>query len=726
MAHPNFVPRRTWFAAGLAFFCVASQAADPIKAVPGDLVTDYHGIKVADPYRSLEDLKSPQTEAWAKSQASYTRETLDRLPGLQSLRDEIKALDAVQSPSIGGLRVTTGGKWIYSKRMPGESTVKLYVRDSYRAKERVLFDPDEIKKRTGELHAINEFRVSPDGRHVAAVISKGDAELGELQVLSTADGKQVIPAVPAIWGETPVFWTPDSRAFAYQQGGDAMKAGGEPFGKTQVYLRSLSGGADRKLMGWNEKFGPEMREKDWHYMDLSNGKVALSMHYEGIGSQGRVFVAPLMDALRNPQGAKWVPLFGADAGIDALDVAGFYLYGRTFNGAPRYRVLRYDIRRPDAAAVEVVPQQTGVIDSIAAGRDGLYYTVRSGSIAELYFLPHKAAAGKAQRVNLPFAGGVTLIDSSTTRDGVYFKLEGWTRAVRVMRAQGTAVTMTDLIPPSKSRVGEDWVAEELTCKSHDGVEVPMSVIYKKGLVKDGSHPTLMDGYGGYGIPEPATFVRRVEPLLRRGGIYVDVKPRGGGAFGREWYQAGVGAKKSNTWKDMIACGESLIARGFTSSKKLVIHGTSMGGVAAGMPLVERPDLFAAGIVRVGITEALRFIEATSNGPNHENEMGSVKTADGVKQLLAMSTYHNIKDGTAYPAILITAGMNDNRVAAWLPFKTFARFKAATTSGKPVLLRVEFDAGHGVSSTADQRNAEWADRIGFVLWTTGDPGFQPAK
>jgi prolyl oligopeptidase len=150
----------------------------------------------------------------------------------------------------------------------------------------------------------------------------------------------------------------------------------------------------------------------------------------------------------------------------------------------------------------------------------------------------------------------------------------------------------------------------------------------------------------------------------------------------------------------------------------------MGGVAAGMPLTERPDLFAVGIVRVGITEALRFIEATNNGPNHESEMGSVKTAEGVKQLLAMSTYHNIKDGTAYPAILITAGMNDNRVAAWLPFKTFARFSAATSSGKPVLLRVEFEAGHGVSSTADQRNAEWADRMAFMLWNMGEPGFQP--
>ncbi len=709
------------------FISASVFAADPpLKAVPGDLVTDYHGIRVADPYRSLEDLKSPQTEAWAKSQSAFTREQLDRIPGLKALRDEVKALDAHQSPAIGAIKVSGSGAWFYTKRLPGESVVKLYTRPSAKAAERVLIDPEEVKRRTGVLHAINGFVVAPDGKHIAAVISKADAELGELQIINVASGKQVGDAIPAIWGETPGTWTIDSRGVVYARGGDSLKAGGEPFGKQQVYLHLLAGGPDRKLMGAGEKFGPGVRDKDWQVLDFSgSNKFVISLHAEGIGSQSRVYVAPTTALLRDPVRVKWQQLFGIEAGIDDVGAAHGYVYGRTFAAAPRYRVVRYDIAKPALAPVEVVPQQAGVIDGLGVARDGLYFTVRSGSIAELFFLPHGGKPGSAQRVNLPYSGGINLLEANALVPGVFFSLEGWTRESRVLWAKGTNAEITDLIPASSSKVGEDWVAEELACKSHDGAEVPMSVLYKRGLVKDGSHPTLMDGYGGYGLPEPAFFARRFDPWLQRGGVFVSVKPRGGGAFGREWYQAGVGPRKANTWKDMIACGESLIARGFTSANKLAIQGTSMGGVAAGMPLTERPDLFAVGIVRVGITEALRFIEATGNGPNHESEMGSVKTAEGVKQLLAMSTYHNIKDGTAYPAILITAGMNDNRVAAWLPFKTFARFSAATSAAKPVLLRVEFDAGHGVSSTADQRIAEWADRMAFMLWNMGEPGFQPA-
>ena len=236
---------------------------------------------------------------------------------------------------------------------------------------------------------------------------------------------------------------------------------------------------------------------------------------------------------------------------------------------------------------------------------------------------------------------------------------------------------------------------------------------------------MVDGDGGYGWPERAYFNRHMQSWFERGGIFVEVKPRGGGAYGRDWYQAGVGPRKSNTWKDMIACGETLIARGYTSREKIAVQGTSMGGVAAGRAITERPDLFAVAIIRVGITDAVRFIEATTNGPNHESEMGTVKTEAGIQQLLAMSTYHQVKEGTAYPAVLFTSGMNDNRVAPWIPFKTFARMSAATMSGRPILLRIESAAGHGVSSTAEQRNSELADRLAFILWNTGDKDFQPA-
>ena len=698
----------------------------PLKALPGSLVTDYQGVQVADPYRALEDLKSNDTLAWANAQAAYTRSQLDHLPGRKALFERVAALDAERSPVIQSLSVAPSGQWFYLKRLGGESSPKLYVRAGPQAPERLLLDPVAWQKQDGQPHSINNFSVAPDGRHVAAVVSVADAELGELQVFDSRSGQPVLPPVRGIWGELPAFWSRDGRSMFYAQGAAALAAESEPFGKMQMYQHFLDGRPDRKLMGAGESFGPQVRAKDWLFADpASSASFTVVGQTEGVGGESRVSAARTAELLRDPQHTRWTPLFDADAHVQDYGAIGRFVYARSFEKASRYRLLRYDMGHPGSAPVEVVPEQAGVIDAMGVAQDGVYYIVRTGSISALFRLKHGAKPGAGERVALPFAGAATLLDANARVPGIVFTLEGWTHELQVMRALGTAVTTTPLVTPSATQVGADWVSEETTCTSHDGVAVPMSIVSRRGLVKDGSHPTLVDGYGGYGLPEPAYFNRRMQAWFERGGIFVEVKPRGGGAYGREWYQAGVGARKANTWKDMIACSEALITRGYTSRQKIAIQGTSMGGVAVGRAITERPELFAVGVVRVGITDAVRFIEATSNGPNHEIEMGSVKTEAGIKQLLAMSTYHQIQDGTAYPAVLFTAGMNDNRVAPWISFKTFARMSAASASGKPVLLRVETAGGHGVSSTAEQRNNELADRLAFILWNTGDPGFQPA-
>jgi prolyl oligopeptidase len=719
------LPRFTLAAVALALAAPAfADDALPPKAPRTDLVTDYSGVKVADPFRGLEDLKSPQVQAWAQAQAAYTRRTLDALPGLQKLRDDITALDGERPPVLRNVQVMPDGRWFYEKRLASDPVFKLYVRDSAQAPERVLLDPVAWKQQTGHAHAINNFTVSPDGKHMAAVVSVDDAELGELRLYDVASGRQVREPVPGIWGELPAIWHRDSRSVDYVRGIGALQ--GEPFGRMRVYQRQLGAGEDRPLIGFGLDQGPEVRAKDWVFTDpRSAARWTVAVRFEGIGSQARIAVAPSAELQRDPAHAHWRALLDSSAGVDNTGLHDHWLYARSFVDAPRYHLLRYDLAHPGAKPVEVVPQARGVIDGFTVAADGLYYVVRTGSLSEVWRLPHGAKAAQAQRLPLPYAGAVSLFDANPDSKGVVFTLEGWTHERSVLRYDGRRVSDTGLVPATASTIGSDWVAEEATCRSHDGVEVPMSVLYKRGLKKDGSHPAWMRGYGGYGFPEQAYFDRKLDAWLQRGGVFVDVDPRGGGAYGREWYQAGVGPRKSNTWKDMIACGQALVERGYTSPGKLAIEGTSMGGVAVGRAVTERPDLFAVGIVRVGITEAVRFIEATDNGPNHEDEMGSVKTADGVRQLLAMSTYHQIRDGEKYPAMLFTAGMNDHRVAPWITFKTFARMSEATGSGKPVLLRVESEGGHGVNTTAQQRNAELADRLAFILWNTGDPAFQPA-
>lgn len=711
-------------AAVLSCIATTGQAGPPV-APPSDLVVDYQGVRVADPYRALENLQAPETRTWARAQSAYARAQLDALPGLKALRERIDAADADQPAVVSAVRVTRRGQIFFLKRDPGQNDFKLWWRADAKGKDQLLLDPEAWKAKTGVAHAIANFTVSPDGLRVAAVIAKGDAELGELQVFDVLSGKRVGTPIPAIWGELPASWSADGRTLLYARGAGATEPGGQPFGKMQVFERRITGGEDRRILGWGAGFGPAVDEKDWVMTDPASAPgYLLAFLQKGVSANTRVTFATEKAVARDASTAPWTTLIDDADAVRGVAAFGRWVYALTYKDAPRYRVVRYDLDKPKAPPIEVHAQQPGVVESIAAAADGLYVVVRNASITNIVRIPHGLRTGRTVPVALPFPGAARLFDADPSVRGVMLSLEGWTRPREIFKAEGSGTTPAGLVAPSASRIGEDWVAEESTCRSHDGVEVPMSIIHRKGLAKDGSHPTIIDGYGGYGMAELAYFPRRLDAWFQRGGVFVDVKPRGGGAYGRPWYQAGVGPRKSNTWKDMIACGQAMVARGYTTPAKLAIQGTSMGGVAVGRAITERPDLFAVALVRVGITDPIRFIEATENGPNHEDEMGSLKTADGVRQLLAMSTYDQIRAGTSYPAVLFTAGMNDKRVAPWQAFKTFARMSAASASGRPILLRIDDEGGHGVTNTASQRNAELADRLAFVLWNTGDPAFQP--
>jgi prolyl oligopeptidase len=253
--------------------------------------------------------------------------------------------------------------------------------------------------------------------------------------------------------------------------------------------------------------------------------------------------------------------------------------------------------------------------------------------------------------------------------------------------------------------------------------VPLSIIHKRGLKLDGSHPTLLDGYGAYGISLDPFFDAKFLAWLERGGIYAVAHVRGGGEYGEDWHKAGQKLTKPNTWKDFIACAEYLIEKKYTSVAHLAGEGTSAGGILIGRSITERPDLFDAAIIEVGDTDSLRA-ELMESGPANIPEFGTVKEQDGFKALYEMSSYGHVKDGTRYPAILLVTGINDPRVAPWQPAKITARLQAATTSGKPVLLRIDYEAGHGFGSTKTQRQEQLADEWAFLFWQLGAPEYQP--
>jgi prolyl oligopeptidase len=253
--------------------------------------------------------------------------------------------------------------------------------------------------------------------------------------------------------------------------------------------------------------------------------------------------------------------------------------------------------------------------------------------------------------------------------------------------------------------------------------VPASIILAKGTKLDGRNPLILYGYGAYGTVEEPGFSPRLLAWLERGGIMVVAHVRGGGVYGDAWHRAGWKTTKPNTWKDGIAIAEWLIANGYTSRERLSVNGGSAGGIFVGRAITARPDLFSAAVVSVGNVDQVRS-ETRANGVGNIPEYGTVTKEDEFRALLAMSPYANVKPGTPYPAVLLEHGVNDSRVDVWMALKFASRLAAATTSGNPILLRLDYDAGHGAGRTREQGQAQTADRWSFLLWRAGHPDFQP--
>jgi prolyl oligopeptidase len=370
--------------------------------------------------------------------------------------------------------------------------------------------------------------------------------------------------------------------------------------------------------------------------------------------------------------------------------------------------------KPDLPKAEVVfPASEAVVTRLYAQRDALYVGTLDGGNYRIWRVDY--TTNRAEPLKLPYEGAATLAATESNVDGIYFNLVSWTKSRAHFKydPQSATARPTNLIPPSPVDMsGMEFVNAK--ARSYDGTMVPLVIIYKRGLRLDGTNPTLMRGYGAYGIEYVSPVFNPVDlPWLERGGVIVWTGVRGGGEYGEEWHLAGKQKTKPNTWKDFIACAEYLIAERYTSPAHLGIQGASAGGILISNAIAERPDLFGAAIINVGMTNVLRS-ETTANGLPNVPEFGSSKTEEGFKALLAMDGYLKVKDGVKYPAVLLTTGINDPRVDPWNPAKMAARLHAATASGRPVLLRIDYDAGHGRSSTRDQQNLLAADQFAFLF------------
>ena len=685
-----------------------SQPVAPVRPV-----TDtYFGTAVVDPYRWMEDLKSPEVQAWMKAQNAYTRDYLSHLPEQAPLIKRIEELDNA-AVRVGAVSLN-GGRYFYSKTTAKDVTPKLYVRDGLDGTERLLVDP-QVLGGTGKRFAIGGFYPSPDGKFVAVQVAAGGSEEGVLRVIDVATGKPLSDSIDRIWG-AEASWDPSDKFFYYHR---LQKLGpnDSPLGKeldSIACIHHIGDKADKDVVILSRKTNPDLNliPTDEPLVFLTEGSpYVIGVVAHGVQNEGTFLVSPADAAAKGaPVWTKFV-----DVPDDVTDLAtmGHDAWLMSHKDAPHYKVLHVDLDHPDMAKADVtVPASDLVVKGFGAAKDALYVESAQGGISHLMKIPYGRSTSAP--VTLPFAGSISDLSTDVRNDGAIIRQAGWTEPSQWYAYDPTTdkVTNTNLMPRNPADFS-NITSVEVTAPSADGTPVPLSIIYKKDLQMNGQNPCLLEGYGAYGLDIDPYFDGRSLALLEKGMVIAYAHVRGGGENGEDWHLAGQKLTKQNTISDFIGSAEYLIKNGYTSPAKLGGIGTSAGGILIGGALTQRPDLFTLAICDVGVMNPLRA-EQGANGPGNTPEFGSVKAPDGFKALYAMDAYHHVKDGTAYPAVLLITGANDPRVDSWELFKMTARLQAATSSKNPVLLRIDYDAGHGMGSSKIQRDLLLADQAAMLF------------
>jgi prolyl oligopeptidase len=710
---------------GVAFAQIQKPPVAPVRPVSDT----YYGQTIVDPYRWLENLKSPEVKDWMKAQADYTRSVLDSMPGRAKFAAEMERY--LNAPEATITDVQLAGNYVfYRKRMRGQDQADLYVRKARGGPERKLLDLSKLTT-PGHHISLDQYTPSFDGKYVVAGLSSGGSELQTAHIYESATGRELPEQLERFEGG---IFSPDNKTLYYLQleklepNAPAIDKYKRPMERSHVIGTPAS--EDKLVLG--QGVSPDVTVEDYQFpiaTTVPGSKYAVAMVIPGVGTFRTIYVGD-PSALTTHTG--WKKVTDLKDKVSDFALQGNDLYLVSFDGTMNGKLLRVSAADPDLSKAEVVIPPSDLVfsggfigsDVLHQASDALYLRVIQKGQGRVLRMPYGADA-KYTMLTSPAGLQVDSVATSQNVTGAILNLESWTNPGDYYRYDPAKNTTTAIAlqPPNKIDP-TDLVSEEVEAKAADGTMIPLSIIYKKGMVRDGSAPTALIGYGAYGDAIMPGFSRRYMAWLERGGILAVAHVRGGGELGEAWHLAGKGATKPNTWRDFIASAEYLIANKYTTTAHLGIWSQSAGGIVIGRSITERPDLFAAAVDGVPCSDMVRE-ETGPNGPANIPEFGTVKTEEGFKNLYAMSAYYHIEPGTKYPAVLVTAGANDPRVDPWEGAKMAARLEASTTSGKPILFRVNYDAGHGLTDTVAQQVSDWTDIFTFFYWNFGNADFEPA-
>ncbi len=679
----------------------------------GDVVDDYHGTKIADPYRWLEDDNSDETKAWVVAQNKVTHEFLDTIPQRAALRERLTKLWNYERFSAPFER---GGRFFYSHNTGLQNQSVLYVTDAIDEPGRVLLDPNTLSK-DGTV-SLTESTPSEDGKLLVYGTSAGGSDWQEFRVRDVATGKDLADVVK--WVKfSGASWAKDGSGFFYSRfdepkAGDALKGKNE-FQKLFFHKIGTEQAADTLIYERKD-------HADWgfggHVTD--DGNYLLIHVSQGTDPKNRVFYKDLTQSQ-----SKVVELLtDYDADYGFADNDGPVFFFRTDLDAPRYRVIAIDTRKPERAAwKEIIPQTADKLEGASFVGGKIFCEYLKDARSEVVVHTPKADKNSQlstlnSQLTLPGIGSVGGFSGRAKDTHTFFSYTSFTEPGAIYRLDIATLQSVVWRKPAVDFDSSAYETKQVFFPSKDGTRVPMFITHKRGLALDGTAPTVLYGYGGFNIPMTPAFSVSRAVWLEKGGVYVVANLRGGGEYGAEWHKAGTKLQKQNVFDDFIGAAEWLIANKYTASPKLAIQGGSNGGLLVGACMTQRPELFGAALPAVGVMDMLRFHKFTI-GWAWKSDYGSSENADEFPALLAYSPLHTLKPGTRYPATMVTTADHDDRVVPAHSFKFAARLQECQAKdGPPVLIRIETSAGHGAGTALNKVIEQSADQLGFLMKAFG--------
>jgi prolyl oligopeptidase len=677
---------------------------------------DYHGEKVPDPYRWMEELDSPETKAWVKAEAELTDSYLEKIPARKALKERLtKLLDFEKF----GMPFHAGKRFFYSHNSGLQPQSDLLMTDGLEGKPAIAFSPNSLPKGV----SIAGYVASPDGKVLAYGLSQGGSDWTDWHFRDLKSGKDLPDVLRWTKYYHPVF-APESKQIFYSA--FPAPAPGEELRmqdlNNAIYYHALGtdSSSDRKVYARPEhpdwQFQPHLtRSGHWLVITAGEGEVGdkgLENVY-ALDLNPKVKDAPVIPLV---EGFEAEYLFtGEDRGL---------LYFQTTLNSPKGRVVAVNPtdrgrgRERGGGRTEwkeIVPEGTDAMDTAAGSVTlvGDRLIVRTLHDAHSLVTVYRLNGMREYEVNLPGIGTASGFGGTPNDKQIFYNFVGYVTPPAIYRLNVKTGTSHLYRAPRPSFDSSQFETKQVFYPSKDGTKIPMYLVYKRGIKMDGTNPTLLYGYGGFGISVLPRFDSARIAWLERGGIFAVANLRGGGEYGEEWHRQAIRGNKQKVFDDFIAAAEWLIAQKYTSTPKLGIEGGSNGGLLIGACVTQRPDLFGAALAYVGVMDMLRF-DQFGQGAGWVGDYGSPQNPEDFKALRAYSPYHNVKPGTRYPPIMVITGDHDARVMPAHSFKFAAALQAAQAGPAPILLRVRLSTGHGAGPTTSQVIEEKADAYAFLM------------